>query len=87
VAVATWSGSARTAASGWAMMPPAKAERLNGYQTGGIIPFCQRRPVPVAFEADALGFAEARLHRPSPPPPPAVRGHNGRGPPPPPPDR
>lgn len=45
-----------------AMMPPAKAERLTGYHTGGISPFGQRRPVPVAFEADAMGFDEVAIN-------------------------
>ncbi len=38
-----------------AMMPPAKAEKLTGYHTGGISPFGQRRPVPVALEASVAG--------------------------------
>ncbi|WP_112311038.1 aminoacyl-tRNA deacylase [Pseudogemmobacter bohemicus] len=38
-----------------AMMPPAKAEKLTGYHTGGISPFGQRRPVPTALEASVAG--------------------------------
>jgi len=38
-----------------AMMPPDKAERLTGFRTGGISPFGQKRRVPTAFEASALG--------------------------------
>lgn len=40
------------------MMPPDKAERLTGFHTGGISPFGQKKRVPVAFEASAMGFAE-----------------------------
>ena len=32
------------------MMKPANAERLTGYKVGGISPFGQRKPVPVAVE-------------------------------------
>ncbi len=39
------------------MMRPADAERLTGYKVGGISPFGQRRKVPVALEAAALGEA------------------------------
>ena len=35
------------------MMPPEKAERMTGFHTGGISPFGQKRPVPVAFEETA----------------------------------
>ncbi|RQP05918.1 MAG: aminoacyl-tRNA deacylase [Paracoccus sp. BP8] len=45
-----------------AMMPPDKAERLTGYRTGGISPFGQRRPVPVIFEAEAMGFDEVAVN-------------------------
>lgn len=41
-----------------AMMPADKAERLTGFHTGGISPFGQKRRVPVAFEATALGVPE-----------------------------
>lgn len=41
-----------------AMMAPDKAERLTGFHTGGISPFGQKRRVPVAFEATALGVPE-----------------------------
>lgn len=37
------------------MMKPQDAERISGYKTGGISPFGQMRPIPVAIEADALG--------------------------------
>ncbi|AJE48380.1 YbaK/EbsC family protein [Celeribacter indicus] len=40
------------------MMDPAKAERLTGFHTGGISPFGQKRPVPVAFEAAAVAAGE-----------------------------
>lgn len=45
-----------------AMMPPAKAERLTGYHTGGISPFGQRRPAPVLFEAAALTLPEVAIN-------------------------
>ncbi|AGT09023.1 aminoacyl-tRNA deacylase [Paracoccus aminophilus] len=45
-----------------AMMPPDKAERLTGFHTGGISPFGQKRRVPAAFEASALGAAEIVLN-------------------------
>ncbi|MDQ7774595.1 aminoacyl-tRNA deacylase [Paracoccus aminovorans] len=45
-----------------AMMPPAKAERLTGYHTGGISPFGQRRPAPVLFEAAALTTPEVAIN-------------------------
>lgn len=45
-----------------AMMPPAKAERLTGYHTGGISPFGQRRPAPVLFEAAALTPPEVAIN-------------------------
>jgi len=37
------------------MMKPADAERVTGYKIGGISAFGQRRKVPVAIEAAALG--------------------------------
>ncbi|SHO64108.1 Cys-tRNA(Pro)/Cys-tRNA(Cys) deacylase [Pseudoxanthobacter soli DSM 19599] len=39
------------------MMKPAAAERLTGFRVGGISPFGQKRKVPTAIEAAALGEA------------------------------
>jgi Cys-tRNA(Pro)/Cys-tRNA(Cys) deacylase len=36
------------------MMRPADAERLTGYHVGGIIPFAQKKRVPVAIDQAAL---------------------------------
>ena len=44
------------------MMRPADAERLTGYHVGGISPFGQKKPVPVAIEASALGHATVFLN-------------------------
>jgi Cys-tRNA(Pro)/Cys-tRNA(Cys) deacylase len=44
------------------MMRPADAERLTGYHVGGISPFGQKKRVPVAFEAAALGHAKVFLN-------------------------
>jgi Cys-tRNA(Pro)/Cys-tRNA(Cys) deacylase len=44
------------------MMRPADAERLTGYHVGGISPFGQKRRVPVAIEAAALGHASVFLN-------------------------
>lgn len=37
-----------------AMMKPSEAERLTGYKVGGISPFGQRKPVPMAIDERAL---------------------------------
>jgi Cys-tRNA(Pro)/Cys-tRNA(Cys) deacylase len=48
-------GLARAAAGKKAeMMPPADAERLTGYVTGGISPFGQRRRLPVFVDSSVL---------------------------------
>ena len=44
------------------MMRPADAERLTGYHVGGISPFGQKKRVPVAIEAAALGHASVFLN-------------------------
>ena len=44
------------------MMRPADAERLTGYHVGGISPFGQKKRVPVAIEAAALGQASVFLN-------------------------
>ena len=44
------------------MMRPADAERLTGYHVGGISPFGQKKCVPVAIEAAALGHASVFLN-------------------------
>ena len=44
------------------MMRPADAERLTGYHVGGISPFGQKKRVPVAIEAAALGYATVYLN-------------------------
>ena len=44
------------------MMRPADAERLTGYHVGGISPFGQKKRVPVAIEAAALGHATVFLN-------------------------
>ena len=36
------------------MMRPADAERLTGYHVGGISPFAQRKPVPIAIDETAM---------------------------------
>jgi Cys-tRNA(Pro)/Cys-tRNA(Cys) deacylase len=36
------------------MMRPTDAERLTGYHVGGISPFAQKKPVPVAIDQAAL---------------------------------
>jgi Cys-tRNA(Pro)/Cys-tRNA(Cys) deacylase len=44
------------------MMRPADAERLTGYHVGGISPFGQRKRVPTAIEAAALGEAKVFIN-------------------------
>jgi Cys-tRNA(Pro)/Cys-tRNA(Cys) deacylase len=44
------------------MMRPQDAERLTGYHVGGISPFGQKKRVPVAIEAAALGYATVYLN-------------------------
>jgi Cys-tRNA(Pro)/Cys-tRNA(Cys) deacylase len=44
------------------MMRPADAERLTGYHVGGISPFGQKKRVPVAIEAAALGHKSVFLN-------------------------
>lgn len=44
------------------MMKPPDAERLTGYHVGGISPFGQKKRVPVAIEAAALGHAAVFLN-------------------------
>ena len=44
------------------MMRPADAERLTGYHVGGISPFGQKKRVPVAIEAAALGHASVFIN-------------------------
>jgi len=42
------------------MMRPADAERITGYHVGGISPFAQKKPVPIAIDAAAL--SESRVY-------------------------
>lgn len=44
------------------MMRPADAERLTGYHVGGISPFGQKKRVPVAIDAAALGETSVYLN-------------------------
>ena len=44
------------------MMRPADAERLTGYHVGGISPFGQKKRVPTAIEAAALGEAKVFIN-------------------------
>jgi Cys-tRNA(Pro)/Cys-tRNA(Cys) deacylase len=43
------------------MAPPAVAERLTGYVTGGISPFGQKRQLPVYLEGSAVGQASVAV--------------------------
>lgn len=45
-----------------AMMPVARAERLTGYRVGGIGPFGQRKPVPVALEQSVAEEAKVYVN-------------------------
>src|SRR5688572_12642919 len=44
------------------MMRPADAERLTGYHVGGISPFAQKKPVPLAIDAAALSETSVYLN-------------------------
>jgi Cys-tRNA(Pro)/Cys-tRNA(Cys) deacylase len=44
------------------MMRPADAERLSGYHVGGISPFAQKKQLPVAIDAAALGESSVYLN-------------------------
>jgi Cys-tRNA(Pro)/Cys-tRNA(Cys) deacylase len=44
------------------MMRPADAERLTGYHVGGISPFAQKKRVPTAIDATALGQSRVYLN-------------------------
>jgi Cys-tRNA(Pro)/Cys-tRNA(Cys) deacylase len=44
------------------MMRPADAERLTGYHVGGISPFAQKKPVPVAIDQAALSETSVYLN-------------------------
>jgi Cys-tRNA(Pro)/Cys-tRNA(Cys) deacylase len=44
------------------MMRPADAERLTGYHVGGISPFGQKKRVPIAIDAAALGETSVYLN-------------------------
>ncbi|PLK26120.1 Cys-tRNA(Pro) deacylase [Novosphingobium sp. TH158] len=44
------------------MMPVPQAERVSGYKVGGVSPFGQPRPVPVAIEAAALAEAQVYIN-------------------------
>src|SRR4029077_8856964 len=44
------------------MLRPADAERLTGYHVGGISPFGQKKRVPIAIDAAALGHASVFLN-------------------------
>jgi Cys-tRNA(Pro)/Cys-tRNA(Cys) deacylase len=44
------------------MMRPADAERFTGYHVGGISPFGQKKRVPIAIEAAALGHSSVFIN-------------------------
>ena len=44
------------------MLPPADAERITGYHVGGISPFGQKKRVPIAIEAAALGHSSVFIN-------------------------
>jgi Cys-tRNA(Pro)/Cys-tRNA(Cys) deacylase len=44
------------------MMRPGDAERTTGYHVGGISPFGQKRTVPTAIEAEAMGHAAVYMN-------------------------
>jgi Cys-tRNA(Pro)/Cys-tRNA(Cys) deacylase len=44
------------------MMRPADAERLTGYHVGGISPLAQKKRVPMAIDAAALGQSRVYLN-------------------------
>ena len=45
-----------------AMLPPTEAERITGYHVGGISPFGQKKRVPIAIEAAALGHSSVFIN-------------------------
>jgi Cys-tRNA(Pro)/Cys-tRNA(Cys) deacylase len=45
-----------------AMMPPPKAEKLTGYNVGGISPFGQKKAVPTGIEVSACGAGKVWIN-------------------------